>query len=63
MEILQQVAGSTVYFPESFEWQNKSVRDVQLREDYYSGEYEISDLALKYDLSISRVYKIVQRRE
>lgn len=60
--ILSELAGSTVYFPANHEWVNKEDRNVRLREDFYSGQYEISDLAKKYNLSISRVYKIVQNK-
>lgn len=62
-KIAEELAGMTVYFPENYEWQNKMERNISLREDYYSGTYEIADLALKYGLSISRVYKILQHRE
>ena len=61
--ILDKLSGATVYFPENFEWQDKAERNILLREDFYSGTYEIADLALKYGLSISRVYKIIQRRD
>lgn len=62
-KVLNALAGTTVYFPENFEWQDKASRNVELREDFYSGKYEVSDLAKKYELSISRVYKIIQKRE
>ena len=62
-EVVNELAGATVYFPANAEWQDKMARNMQLREDFYSGQYEISDLAKKYDLSISRVYKIIQHRE
>ena len=62
-EVVNELAGTTVYFPANAEWQDKMARNVQLREDFYSGQFEISDLAKKYDLSISRVYKIIQHRE
>lgn len=61
-KIADLLAGSTVYFPENHEWQDKQDRNVMLREDFYSGNYEISDLAQKYGLSISHVYKIIQKR-
>ncbi len=60
--VLDALAGSTVYFPENYEWQDKSGRNMRLREDFYSGNYEVSDLAKKYNLSISRIYKIIQSR-
>lgn len=62
-EVVNELAGATVYFPANAEWQDKMARNMQLREDFYSGQFEISDLAKKYDLSISRVYKIIQHRE
>lgn len=61
--VMERLAGVTVYFPEKYEKHSKAERDIMLREDYYSGSYEISDLALKYGLSISRVYKIIQSRD
>ena len=61
-KVVDLLAGSTVYFPEDHEWQSKQDRNVMLREDFYSGDYEISDLAQKYNLSISHVYKIIQKR-
>lgn len=62
-EVVKELSGMTVYFPTNYEWQDKVTRNDALKEDFYSGEYEIGDLARKYNLSISRVYKIIQRRE
>ncbi len=59
-EVLNALAGATVYFPSNTEWTDLDERNQQLREDYYSGLFEIGDLAKKYNLSISRVYKIIQ---
>lgn len=62
-QVLEQMAGTTVYFPalpSNAEWMDKEQRNVCLKEDFYSGKYEVGDLARKYDLSISRVYKIIQ---
>lgn len=64
-QIIEQMAGATVYFPalpSNAEWIDKDERNISLREDFYSGKYEVGDLARKYDLSISRVYKIIQGR-
>ena len=61
--LCRELAGKTVYFPSNYEWHDKSERNALLREDFYNGKYEISDLAEKYDLSISRVYKIIQHKE
>lgn len=64
-QVLEQMAGTTVYFPTApvnVEWMDKEQRNLSLREDFYSGKYEVGDLARKYDLSISRVYKIIQGR-
>lgn len=61
-EVIDALAGSTVYFPENYEWHDKQDRNMMLREDFYSGNYEVADLAQKYNLSISRVYKIIQKR-
>lgn len=61
-EILKQLSGVTVYFPSEFEFADKSLRNISLREDFYTGNYEVADLAKKYNLSISYVYKILQNR-
>lgn len=64
--IMEELSGTTVYFPASQsngEWMDKNERNTALKEDYYSGKYEVVDLAKKYDLSISRVYRIVQKRD
>ena len=63
VKICSELSGRTVYFPANYEWHDKSERNLRLREDFYNGKYEIADLARKYDLSISRVYKIIQHRE
>ena len=59
-QLLKELAGSVVYFPSETEWADKTERNHQIKEDFYSGMYEIPDLAAKYNLSISRVYKIIQ---
>lgn len=61
-EVLKQLSGATVYFPSEFEFTDKSLRNLSLREDFYTGNYEVADLAKKYNLSISYVYKILQNR-
>lgn len=60
--IMEKLGGETVYFPSDYQWGDKVSRNDALKEDFYGGEYEISDLARKYNLSISTVYKIVQSR-
>lgn len=62
-EIIGQLGGNTVYFPSDAEWSSKDERNLELRNDYYSGKYEITQLAVKYNLSISTVYKIIQHVE
>lgn len=65
IQVQKQLAGSTVYFPAipaNAKWIDKEQRDLNLRTDFYSGKYEVGDLARKYGLSISRVYKIIQGR-
>ena len=59
-----ELAGTTVYFPSNIntEFTDLEERNLQIRDDFYSGNYEVADLARKYDLSISRVYKIIQAR-
>lgn len=60
--IVSMLAGTTVYFPANTDFTDLEERNLQLRDDFYSGDYEVADLARKYDLSISRVYKILQAR-
>lgn len=60
--IVVELAGATVYFPSNTEFTDLEERNLQIRDDFYSGDYEVADLARKYDLSISRVYKIIQAR-
>ena len=62
-KILSELSGSTVYFPAETDWSDKDERNERLRDDFYSGKYDVVELARKYDLSISRVYKIIQMRE
>lgn len=62
-QISEALSGETVYFPSDFEWSDKAMRNDALKRDFFSGEYEIADLAIKYNLSISRVYKIIQHRD
>ena len=60
--IVSQLAGTTVYFPSNTEFTDLEEHNLQIRDDFYSGDYEVVDLARKYGLSISRVYKIIQAR-
>ena len=60
--VMAMLAGTTVYFPSSMDGSDREERNLQIKEDFYSGKYEIPELAQKYSLSISRVYKIVQSR-
>lgn len=60
--IVYQLAGTTVYFPSNTEFTDLEERNMQIRDDFYSGDYDVADLARKYNLSISRVYKIIQSR-
>lgn len=60
--IIHELSGVTVYFPSNAEFADREERNIQLKDDFYSGRYEIADLARKYNLSISRVYKIIQSK-
>lgn len=60
--IVTQLAGTTVYFPSNTEFADLEERNLLLKDDFYSGQYDVADLARKYNLSISRVYKIIQSR-
>lgn len=61
-EIVDQLAGTTVYFPSNTNFTDLEERNMQIKDDFYSGKYEVSDLSRKYNLSISRIYKIIQSR-
>ena len=60
--IREEFAGMTVYFPSNTVYADRDERNLLIKDDFYSGKYEVSDLARKYDLSISRIYKIIQTR-
>lgn len=60
--IMEELAGATVYFPSNAAFSDREERNLQIKDDFYSGKYEVSDLARKYELSISRVYKLIQSR-
>jgi len=61
-KIADELAGTTVYFPSNIDFTDREERNMQIKDDFYSGKYEVSDLARKYNLSISRIYKIIQSR-
>lgn len=60
--VMEELAGTTVYFPSSGSCIDREERNLQIKDDYYSGKYDISDIARKYNLSISRIYKIIQSK-
>jgi len=60
--VTEMLAGATVYFPANTEVSDRDERNIQIRDDFYSGKYEVSELARKYNLSVSRIYKIIQAR-
>lgn len=61
MEVAAALAGERVSFPKSFQWLDKTERNKAIQSDLYGGA-EIAELARKYDLSESHVYKIVEKR-
>lgn len=60
--VVELLAGTTVYFPANVKYSDLDERNLQIKDDFFSGKYEIVDLAKKYDLSVSRIYKIIQAR-
>lgn len=60
--ITEMLAGTTVYFPSNTEVSDRGERNMRIKDDYYSGTYDVLELARKYNLSISRIYKIIQAR-
>lgn len=60
--VLELLAGTTVYFPSNVKFTDLEERNLRIKDDFFSGQYEVTDLAKKYDLSVSRIYKIIQAR-
>ena len=60
--VVELLAGTTVYFPANVRFTDLEERNLQIKDDFFSGAYEVADLARTYDLSISRVYKIIQAK-
>lgn len=61
MEVVSALAGERITFPRSFQWLDKNERNQAILCDFYGGA-DIAELAKKYDLSESHIYKIVERR-
>ena len=61
LEVASALAGERITFPRKYQWLDRDERNQSILWDYYSG-YEINELALKYDLSESHIYKIVEKR-
>ena len=61
MQIASALAGERITFPRSCQWLNKEERNKSMMCDFYEG-IDVPELARKYDLSESHVYKIVERR-
>lgn len=60
-EVASALAGERITFPRKFQWLDRDERNQAILCDYYSG-LDINELALKYDLSESHIYKIIERR-
>ncbi len=60
--VAELLAGTTVYFPANVKFTDLEERNLQIKDDFFSGQYEVTDLARKYDLSVSRIYKIIQSK-
>lgn len=61
MEVASALAGERITFPRSYQWLDKDERNRAILCDFYNGT-DIENLAEKYELSESHVYKIVERR-
>lgn len=59
MEVASALAGERITFPISYQWLNKEERNKAILYDFYNG-IDIPELAEKYDLSESHIYKIVE---
>ena len=60
-EVASALAGERITFPRSIQWLDKNKRNKAILYDYYGGA-EINELATKYELSESHIYKIVEKR-
>lgn len=60
--VMELLAGTTVYFPANSRFTDLEERNLQIKDDFFSGDYDVMDLARKYDLSLSRIYKIIQTK-
>lgn len=60
--VIELLAGTTVYFPANGGFTDLEERNLKIKDDFFSGDYEVTDLARKYDLSVSRIYKIIQTK-
>ena len=43
--VMAMLAGTTVYFPSSMDGSDREERNLQIKEDFYSGKYEITESA------------------
>lgn len=60
-EVVTKLAGMNIYIPQNIDdkYPNKVQRNEQIRLDYHTG-MKVPDLILKYNLTKSRIYKIVE---
>lgn len=61
MEVSSALAGERITFPRSYQLMGKKERNQAILIEFYEGS-SIPELAEKYDLSESHVYKIVERQ-
>ena len=59
-KVCNRYEGESIYFP-SRGFPSKAERDTAILHEFYKG-VEIPDLAKKYNLSVSQIYKITQNR-
>lgn len=59
-KVCNRYEGESIYFP-SRGFPSKTERDTAILHEFYKG-VEIPDLAKKYNLSVSQIYKITQNR-
>lgn len=59
-EVCEKMSGCSLYIPSSS--RNKEERNKEIRFDFYSG-LNYLQIAKKYNLSLSQIYKIIESRK
>lgn len=62
-KIIEKFGGKNIYIPkrQSMKHINRKSRNQNIKEDYYKG-IQVEELVTKYELSRSRIYKIIESK-